>query len=53
VSLPCVAIGGITALGVPEILCTGASGVAVIGAIVGDSDIRNATANFRHKLQVS
>jgi thiamine-phosphate pyrophosphorylase len=53
VSLPCVAIGGITALGVPEILRTGASGVAVIGAIVGDSDIRNATANFRHKLQVS
>jgi len=53
VSLPCVAIGGITVEVVPEILGVGVSGVAVIGAIVGASDIRAAAANFRHKLQVS
>ncbi len=53
VSLPCVAIGGITAEVVPEILGVGVSGVAIIGAIVGASDIRAATANFRHKLRIS
>lgn len=50
VSLPCVAIGGITASRVPEILRTGVFGVAVIGAVVGASDIRNATAKFRKVL---
>jgi len=50
VSLPCVAIGGITAEVVPEILAVGVSGVAVIGAIVGASDIRAAAANFRKVL---
>ncbi|MGC9373108.1 MAG: thiamine phosphate synthase, partial [Thermovirgaceae bacterium] len=50
VSLPCVAIGGITAFGVPEILQSGASGVAVIGAVVGASDIRSAAQTFRKVL---
>ncbi|HQO83395.1 MAG TPA: thiamine phosphate synthase [Synergistales bacterium] len=53
VSLPCVAIGGITVEGVPEILRTGASGVAVIGAVAGASDIRAATMNFMRKLHVT
>ncbi len=53
VSLPCVAIGGITAERVPEILESGATGVAVIGAIAGAADIRSATVNFRNKLRMS
>ncbi|MFP4482329.1 MAG: thiamine phosphate synthase [Thermovirgaceae bacterium] len=53
VSLPCVAIGGITVEAVPEILRTGASGVAVIGALVGASDIPTVAVTFRQALGIS
>jgi thiamine-phosphate diphosphorylase len=47
VGMPCVAIGGITAVRVPEICAAGAVGVAVIGAIFGASDIERAARTLR------
>ncbi|HLM65803.1 MAG TPA: thiamine phosphate synthase [Acidimicrobiales bacterium] len=43
VDVPVVAIAGITAARVPEVLATGAWGVAVIGAVAGADDPRSAT----------
>jgi thiamine-phosphate pyrophosphorylase len=43
VDVPVVAIAGITAARVPEVLATGAWGVAVIGAVAGAADPRSAT----------
>jgi len=43
VSVPVIAISGITADRVPEVLATGAHGVAVIGAVSQASDPRAAT----------
>jgi thiamine-phosphate pyrophosphorylase len=37
-----VAIGGITARNVPEVIAAGAEGVAVISAVVGQEDITSA-----------
>jgi thiamine-phosphate pyrophosphorylase len=43
VDVPVVAIAGITAARVPEVLAAGAYGVAVIGAVAGAEDPRAAT----------
>lgn len=53
VSLPCIAIGGITLEKLTEVLQTGAAGVAVIGALVGASDMQAEAANFRKILGIS
>ncbi|MGT2906695.1 thiamine phosphate synthase [Streptococcus dentiloxodontae] len=45
-TIPFVAIGGIAACHVKEIRQTGADGVAVISAIAGAKDIRQATKEF-------
>jgi thiamine-phosphate pyrophosphorylase len=45
--LPIVAIGGITADNCPEVMEQGANGVAVISAIVGQPDPRQATVRLR------
>lgn len=43
VGLPVVAIGGITAERVPEVIEAGAVGVAVVSAVMGSPDVRRAT----------
>ncbi len=49
--LPVVAIGGIKAQHVPEVLGAGASGIAVISAIVGAPDIAAAAREFKRWIQ--
>jgi thiamine-phosphate pyrophosphorylase len=51
IDLPLVAIGGITLSNVGEIVRAGATGVAVISAIVGADDITAATAAFATAIQ--
>ncbi len=46
-SLPCVAIGGIQPGDVAPLLGAGAAGVAVIGAVLGASDVEAATRALR------
>lgn len=46
VSIPVIAIAGITAERVPEVIAAGAHGVAVIGAIAGAADPVAETARF-------
>ena len=48
--LPAVAIGGVTAALVPELLAAGAAGVAVIRAVVGAADPVAATRALRAAL---
>jgi len=48
--LPAVAIGGVTAADVPDLLAAGATGIAVIGAVLGASDPRTATRALRDAL---
>ncbi len=43
VSIPVVAIGGITAANVSDVLAAGADGIAVISAVVSQEDIAGAT----------
>lgn len=50
VSIPVVAIGGITLENVEAVLATGVAGVAVVSAIVGAPSVREATALFREKI---
>jgi thiamine-phosphate pyrophosphorylase len=45
--MPCVAIGGITADGVAPLCAAGASGIAVISAVFGASDVEAATRRLR------
>lgn len=47
VSIPVVAIGGISADNVRELAGSGICGVAVISAIFAQKDIKNATANLK------
>lgn len=47
VNKPVIAIGGITAPRVEEVLATGAHGVAVLSAVVGNADPRVATRELR------
>jgi thiamine-phosphate pyrophosphorylase len=46
ITLPVVAIGGITPVDVPEILATGVSGIAISGAIVHSVSPEEATRQF-------
>lgn len=46
VSIPSVAIGGITAENAPEVLASGVDGVAVVAAVVGEKDITAAAARL-------
>lgn len=47
VSIPVIAIGGINKNNVRQVIDSGADGVAVISAIVGQKDIAKATAEMR------
>lgn len=47
VQVPVIAIGGITAANAGAVLCAGAAGIAVIGAIFDADDPRAATAALR------
>ena len=51
VSIPAVAIGGITEENIDGIRGSGVSGVAVISAIFGASDIRKATERLKEKVE--
>lgn len=51
VSLPVLAVGGITAEVVPELMNAGADGVAVISGILGSQDPAEATRKFREVLK--
>ncbi len=49
-SLPVFAIGGMTAGRIEEVLGQGASGIALISAILGANDIKKTTEEFMRKL---
>ena len=53
VDVPVLAIGGITADNLQDVLATGCAGVAVISAILSDSDPCRAAARLRHGLDIS
>ncbi len=53
VSIPVLAIGGITADNVDEVLATGCAGIAVIGAILNGQDPELAARQLRNKLDAS
>lgn len=53
VSLPLIAIGGITAQNAREVMQAGANGVAVISALLGAEDIERAAQELRAALTVS
>jgi thiamine-phosphate pyrophosphorylase len=50
VAVPVIAIGGITAERVPELLAAGAAGVAVVGAVSGAADPAAATRQLLRAL---
>jgi thiamine-phosphate pyrophosphorylase len=50
VSVPVVAIGGITCDNVAEVITGGADGVAVISAVVGQPDIAAAARDLRERI---
>ncbi len=52
VSVPVIAIGGITAARVPDVLSAGAGGVAVISAILGAEPPAAAASALREALEV-
>jgi thiamine-phosphate pyrophosphorylase len=47
VSLPVIAIGGISPLNVPQVIAAGAEGVAVISSVVGQQDIAGAARQMK------
>lgn len=51
--LPAVAIGGITAQDVPELLAAGAAGIAVTGAVLGAQDAETATRELKAALEMA
>lgn len=51
VKVPVLAIGGITAARVPEVMASGAAGVAVISAVLGAVDPRKAASGLVVALQ--
>lgn len=53
VSIPVLAIGGITAENIEQVLATGCAGVAVIGAISQDPDPEKAARHLRQKMDES
>lgn len=50
VPLPLVAIGGITAANVGDVIAAGADGVAVISAVVGEDDVTAAARDLRARI---
>ncbi|WP_214041168.1 thiamine phosphate synthase [Methanoculleus sp.] len=50
VSLPLVAIGGINAANVADVIAAGADGVAVISAVVGQEDVTAAARDLRSRI---
>lgn len=50
VSLPLVAIGGITVGNVGDVIAAGADGVAVISAVVGQADVTAAARDLRARI---
>ncbi|MDV2481239.1 thiamine phosphate synthase [Methanoculleus sp. Wushi-C6] len=50
VSLPLVAIGGITATNVGDVIAAGADGIAVISAVVGQEDVTGAARDLRARI---
>ncbi|BBL67207.1 thiamine phosphate synthase [Methanoculleus chikugoensis] len=50
VALPLVAIGGITAKNVADVIAAGADGVAVISAVVGQDDVTAAARDLRARI---
>jgi len=50
VSLPLVAIGGITPDNVGDVIAAGADGVAVISAVVGEDDVTAAAQDLRARI---
>jgi len=50
VSLPLVAIGGITAANVADVIAAGADGVAVISAVVAHDDVAAAARDLRDRI---
>ena len=50
VALPLVAIGGITAENVADVIAAGADGVAVISAVVGKDDVTAAARDLRSRI---
>lgn len=53
VSIPVLAIGGITADNIDQVLATGCAGVAVIGAISQETDPEKAARQLRDKMDAS
>ena len=51
VSIPAVAIGGISCDNVCEIKGSGVSGVAVVSAVFGAADIENATVLLKERVR--
>lgn len=52
-TLPCVAIGGVTAADIPALLAGGAAGIAVVGAVLAAPDPERATADLLRQLQTT
>jgi thiamine-phosphate diphosphorylase len=45
-AIPCIAVGGVRPIDVPEVRAAGGSGVAVISGILGESDIEAAARRY-------
>jgi len=50
VSVPLIAIGGINAGNVADVIAAGADGVAVISAVVGEDDLTAAARDLRARI---
>ncbi len=48
-----VGIGGITAENAPAVIAAGATGVAVISAVVGANDVQAATHALRNRVDAA
>jgi thiamine-phosphate diphosphorylase len=53
VNIPVLAIGGINASNLDEVLATGVAGIAVIGAVMADTDPEEAARQLREKMDAS
>lgn len=51
-SLPCVAIGGVSAANATEVMATGVAGVAVVSAVCASPDPARAAADLRRAIRL-
>lgn len=51
VSIPIIAIGGISEENISDVIRCGADGAAVISAILSSSDIKKSVSNFKEKIR--